>query len=89
MEDLDDGDGVLDYGELFRFFSGDFDMPAADNDAAKNAQMMKNIKQAYWSGMLEKKPQRIEDAIAVAEEMKMDAQVRVGKKLLQQLSLSI
>ena len=89
MDDIDDGDGVLDYEELFQFFSGAFDMPVGDDDASKNAHALKKIKQAYWSGMLEKKPRTIEDAIALAEEMKMDAQVRVGRKLLHQLNASI
>ena len=89
MDDIDDGDGLLDYSELFQFFSGDFDVPAESSGAEKNAHMLENIKQAYWSGMLEKNPARIEEAVAVAQKMKMDSQVSVGMKLLQQLNDSI
>merc|ERR1711939_390907 len=83
------GLGLTDYSELFQFFSGDFDVPAESSGAEKNAHMLENIKQAYWSGMLEKNPARIEEAVAVAQKMKMDSQVSVGMKLLQQLNDSI
>merc|ERR1712146_27672 len=90
MDDLDDGDGKLDYGELFAFFAGDFDETVLnkEEDQPDKSTVLKSIKKDYWSGMLNKKPSQIKSAMAKAKELDLSAQVDIGRKLLQQLHSS-